>query len=875
MYQAVVTPDPGGGSGTGDTINPEHVNAYDLTGNGRPDIVLSLYDHNIDVFMNNGDGTFKPAVAYNTETPNSVGGYPRGVVFGDFNGDGKVDIASLNFGEPVPADQSAPQPGSVGILYGNGDGTFQPSIEYTPFLLPGSLAVGDFNNDGLPDLAVMQNYTGHSLGVMLNQPNTAQEPPTVSGISPNNGPATGGTVVTIAGTNFTGTSQVNFGNVPATSFTVNSDQSITATAPGQSAGPVDVTVYNAGASGTSSADVFTYNPVGTPPAVTAINPSVGSTNGGTVVTITGTNFTGASAVKFGLLGSNYFRVISATSIYAVAPPEGPGTVDITVTTSGGTSADVQADKFTYQSPVFTTIAVSPSTATVNDGSAQQFSAKALDQFGAALATQPTFAWSVSGLGSINPTSGLYSAPAMGNGGATVIATSGSIKGTASVNVVAPIDIWTGLGTTNNWSEAANWSLNAVPGPTSTVQFGVNSSKNAIVDPGFGGTVGAVQITSAYKGMVSLDRSLAVAGPFTAAGGAYDANGFATTVSGLTKLYGGAYLASTATQTLAGGLMVAGGTFAGSTGAVAVLNVSISSGIVYAPFSYLYVAGGNFTYTGGTFNPDNGTVMFVGTHVSPTVSVGTGLIHFYNFTNALSAGNYPNGMTIVGTLTVAGTFAWDSNANPIYGNIEAQGNVDDENHGGIGNPYLVLDGAANQTIEDLSGQGGGQFRTITINKTGGVVTLACNPIDFSGLTLYAGTVNTGAHSWVVAGPLSASPGLNLGNIEVAGTNVTVTSTDLHVGNVLFAAAADGLTAPSGILWVSGNWDNSALASFNANTATVVIDGPGTTQLLNGGGKAFWNLIVAPDSVLELQSDTIVAGLFLSFGTVNFNGHKVVK
>jgi hypothetical protein len=264
-YQAVVTPDPSGGNGTGDTVNPEHVNAYDLTGNGRQDIVLSLYDHNIDVFMNNGNGTFQPAVAYNTETPDSVGGYPRGVVFGDFNGDGKVDIASLNFGEPVPADQSAPQPGSVGILYGNGDGTFQPPVEYTPFLLPGSLAVGDFNNGGLPDLAVMQNYTFHSLGVMMNQPGTAQEPPAVTAIAPPNGPTSGGTVVTITGANFTGTSQVSFGIVPASAFTVNSDTSITATSPAESAGQVDVTVYNAGASATSAADRFTFMAASTYP----------------------------------------------------------------------------------------------------------------------------------------------------------------------------------------------------------------------------------------------------------------------------------------------------------------------------------------------------------------------------------------------------------------------------------------------------------------------------------------------------------------------------------------------------------------------------------------------------------------------------------
>jgi hypothetical protein len=174
-YLAVVTPDPSGSNGQGDTVNPEHVDAADLNHDGKPDLVLSLYDHNIDVFLNNGNGTFKPGVGYTTETPGNVGGYPRGVTFADVNGDGNTDIITDNFGEPVPADQSSPQPGSVGILYGKGDGTFQAPIQLTPYKFPGSVAVGDFNGDGSPDLTVTQNYDGHSVGVMLNTQNFKQD----------------------------------------------------------------------------------------------------------------------------------------------------------------------------------------------------------------------------------------------------------------------------------------------------------------------------------------------------------------------------------------------------------------------------------------------------------------------------------------------------------------------------------------------------------------------------------------------------------------------------------------------------------------------------------------------------------------------------
>jgi hypothetical protein len=83
----------------------------------------------------------------------------------------------------------------------------------------------------------------------------------------------------------------------------------------------------------------------------------------------------------------------------------------------------------------TTITVTPATATVADHGTQSFSATALDQFGNPLATQPSFTWSVSGLGSINSGTGQYTAPSSGTGTATVTATSGGKNGSAAVTVV--------------------------------------------------------------------------------------------------------------------------------------------------------------------------------------------------------------------------------------------------------------------------------------------------------------------------------------------------------------------------------------------------------------------------------------------------------
>ena len=98
--------------------------------------------------------------------------------------------------------------------------------------------------------------------------------PTVTEISPNFGPTTGGTSVTITGTNFINVTAVNFDSVPATSFTVNSDTSITAISPPHSAGTVDVTVITfGGTSPTSSADQFTYKNITTTVLTVSPNPA--------------------------------------------------------------------------------------------------------------------------------------------------------------------------------------------------------------------------------------------------------------------------------------------------------------------------------------------------------------------------------------------------------------------------------------------------------------------------------------------------------------------------------------------------------------------------------------------------------------------------
>jgi hypothetical protein len=178
--------------------------------------------------------------------------------------------------------------------------------------------------------------------------NASSATPTVTGVSPGSGPLDGGNSITVTGTNLAGTSQVFFGTVAAASFTVNSATSLTAVAPAGAAGTVDISILGPGGiSSATSADHYTYTAVA--PTVTGVSPATDTTAGGTLITVSGTNFIGASAVTFGSTPCTSFNVTSASSLVAVVPIGAAGTVDITVTTSSGTSAVTSADHFAYTS----------------------------------------------------------------------------------------------------------------------------------------------------------------------------------------------------------------------------------------------------------------------------------------------------------------------------------------------------------------------------------------------------------------------------------------------------------------------------------------------------------------------------------------------
>jgi hypothetical protein len=125
----------------------------DFNGDGIVDIVICNHTVNsYSVALGNGDGTFQPAVSY------TAGGGPVWVVVGDFNGDGIADLAFANDGK------------SASVLLGNGDGTFQAETYLSSGMasLYGSqILVADLNGDGKADLVVANGYPRGTMTVLL------------------------------------------------------------------------------------------------------------------------------------------------------------------------------------------------------------------------------------------------------------------------------------------------------------------------------------------------------------------------------------------------------------------------------------------------------------------------------------------------------------------------------------------------------------------------------------------------------------------------------------------------------------------------------------------------------------------------------------
>jgi hypothetical protein len=164
-------------------VSPQQIAVADLNGDGKADLAVLNFvcppntptcpAGSVSILLGNGDGTFQTRVDYAT------GAAPVAIVVEDFNGDGKLDVATTNHINPIDSGS----PGTVSILRGNGDGTFQSRTDFSAGTGVGKIAAADFNNDGKLDLIITNTPSASNNAVLFmlgNGDGTFQPPKALS-----------------------------------------------------------------------------------------------------------------------------------------------------------------------------------------------------------------------------------------------------------------------------------------------------------------------------------------------------------------------------------------------------------------------------------------------------------------------------------------------------------------------------------------------------------------------------------------------------------------------------------------------------------------------------------------------------------------------
>ena len=277
--------------------SPKNILINDLDFDNKAEMIIAEQGTDqIGIFKNTGSsGTISFAAIQQFPTGTTM----MDVSIGDLNGDGKPDLVSANFNA-----------NKISVLKNSFSGSgisFAVKEDYTCGTGPYAVCIADIEGDGKPDM-ITANATPNTISVLRNKVNE----PAISSFTPVVGVA--GTVVTISGLNFTGTTAVSFGGTPATSFNVINDNTISATIGTGATGIVSVTNPYA----TGSLAGFTFQSQ-LPPVITSFTPVASAS--GSNITISGNNFNTTAVnntVYFGAVKANV-TAASNNSLTAVVP----------------------------------------------------------------------------------------------------------------------------------------------------------------------------------------------------------------------------------------------------------------------------------------------------------------------------------------------------------------------------------------------------------------------------------------------------------------------------------------------------------------------------------------------------------------------------
>ncbi|MDQ4121319.1 MAG: carboxypeptidase regulatory-like domain-containing protein [Acidobacteriota bacterium] len=474
-------------------------------------------------------------------------------------------------------------------------------------------------------------------------------------------------------------------------------------------------------------------------------------------------------------------------------------------------------------------------------------------------------------GSIDAQTGAYTAGA--NAGTDTIrvtdANNNFAEATVTVEVpacVAGEKTWDGGGTTENWSEPANWTCNQVPSSTDRIIFNAASTKNSTIDTSR--TINNLQINTGYTGTITQGANSTV-------NVAFNFNFPVFIQSDGTFVCSAAPLnfdSVTFTQT--------GGTFncaAGSSLRFDSTNqaFALNGGMFVAPAGNLIFAGGVVNFNGGTFNHNNGTVVFShyaganGSADNLTLNVngtnaGTLTLFNANFNNTRSSGSTiiteADTIRVLGTANlIDGDITHTNPNNPSAGVVQAEGDVNvsqtfgnADNSGTTGLALLKIVGNAARTVSFPSGLPD-SFNRIHLNAPNTTVTTSgTGTVKVLSLLLEAGVVNTGNVAAFALDPVPGS-GASILNTQTGGT---------------FTCGAGAFTLfRSSYTMTGGNFNCVAASVFNSTLSQIN---------LNGGTFSAPSTMLRLDGVLSGQtySLSINGGTFQhNSGTVNFDRGSV--
>jgi hypothetical protein len=406
----------------------------DFNGDGRLDLAVAKstsFSNTVWLLLGNGNGTFQPPISY------GIGSGPSSIAVQDFNGDGKPDLVVTNL-----------RSNNVSVLLGNGNGTFQSAISYAAGTGPSAVTVGDFNGDGKADLAVA-NQSSNNVSVLLGNGNgTFQSAVSYAAGSGPSSVAVGdfdsdGTADLVIGNAGSNSVSVLLGNGNSTfqsavSYAAGSGPSSVAMGDFDGDGTPDLAVANKGSNNVSVLLGNTAPTIASNLAAVTANEGAPATNSGTFNDAQGRNTVTLTAS----LGTITQDDATGAWRWTYTPPDGPAsaTVTITATDTGGLTATTSFPLTVLNVPPTITAFTVPASGA--EGSPVNLNAAATDP---GVHDTLTYTWTITGpdgstFATLTGAQASFTPPDDGNYGVSLIVTD-KAGGTAVAPAPAGVISW--------------------------------------------------------------------------------------------------------------------------------------------------------------------------------------------------------------------------------------------------------------------------------------------------------------------------------------------------------------------------------------------------------------------------------------------------